>query len=353
MRKLLAVVAVLGASAAIAPAHAQSGSLTMYGRINLSLEYIDASDGRPDVTRLSSNSSRFGIRGSEPVGGGNRLIFALESQVYPDAGSGVIAGRDSYLGFAGAWGSFRAGNMLSPYDDLYVIFGNEPTHWTSILSMSAVWAQGSLNKQDGGFNARLPNSVRYYTPNVAGLVGNVMVSLGPENGEIYILSAYGEYASGPLLAAVAYERNTKVGGRPNDWALSVAGSWNFGTFKLAGVYERLDYRTSAGPLKRDLYGATATIPWGPGSLYAAWIHAMDGKGGGSRVAGLASGPDTGADHWGVSYTYFLSKRTHAYGGFVRLANESNARYDFNINPYTFLRNGVKLNGIILGVAHDF
>ena len=53
----------------------------------------------------------------------------------------------------------------------------------------------------------------------------------------------------------------------------------------------------------------------------------------SRVAGLAKGDNTGATQWEVSYSYDLSKRTRVYTGYVKINNDSNASYNFNINAY--------------------
>jgi predicted porin len=326
----------------------------MYGRLNLDLEYIEASGDRPDVTRLSSNSSRFGIRGSEPLGGGTRLIFQLESHVFGDIGFGVIAGRESYVGFEAPWGTLKFGIFLTPYDDINPTFGNEPTYLTTILNTASLWSQGFASKPTGGFNARLPNSIRYDTPNVAGFAGSVLLSLGPENGATFVGSTSGIYASGPFVGCVAYEYNEDVRGDGlDDWAFSIAASWDFGPIRLAGLYERLDYRTPVGPLRRNLYGVSATAPLGPGTFYAVWIHSLEGTGGGSRVAGLASGPGTGADQWDVSYTYSLSKRTLVYAGIAHIGNDRNASYNYNINPYTLGTLGTKLTGFVLGTVHNF
>ena len=57
----------------------------------------------------------------------------------------------------------------------------------------------------------------------------------------------------------------------------------------------------------------------------------------------------------LSYTYTLSPRTLAYAGYVRLANEAHASYNFATNPYTAGTppTGLKLNGVVLGMAHFF
>jgi predicted porin len=250
--------------------------------------------------------------------------------------------------------------MLAPYDDMHPLFGNEPTLTTSILSTSAIWANGNVPKEVGGFDDRLSNSIRYDTPNIGGLFGSVMVTLSENpRTDAFVLSASTTYANGPFVGGLAFERNQDVRADGlDDWAFTAVAAWDFGLARVAALYERLDYETPAGPVKRDLYGATVTANVGNGSFYAAWIHGADGKGGGSRVGTVSSGPDTGADQWEVSYSYWLSKRALAYAGYVRIDNERFSRYTFSINPYCPPGcppppAGSKLNGYVLGFVTYF
>src|SRR4051794_35962817 len=100
MNKKLVALAVAGACALPVAAQAQTANVTLYGRVHLDMEFVSgkqANGSNPHVFRLSSNSSRFGIRGTESLGGGLNAIFQLESSVSWDAGGGTIAGRDSFV----------------------------------------------------------------------------------------------------------------------------------------------------------------------------------------------------------------------------------------------------------------
>jgi predicted porin len=360
MNKKLVAVAVAAVLAAPLAAQAQTANVTLYGRLNITLEYIDANGDRPSLQRLSSNSSRLGVRGTESLGGGLNAIFQIESSISGDAGGGTLAGRDTFVGLQGSWGTVRFGNFLAPYDDMHPIFGNVPTFTTSILSTASIWSQGTSAKAAGGFDARLGNSLRYDTPNIAGFVGGAQISLDAEDGarDPYVFSLSGVYNNGPFQGGIAYELNKDVRvvnnvSQGDDWAFTVTAAWNFGVVRIAGVYERLDYDTPTGSLKRNFYGVSATAPVGPGTIYAFYGLADEGKGGGSRVAGLASGPDTEADQFSISYTYPLSKRTISYVGYHGLWNDANAAYNYNINPYSPASNGMKLNGFVVGLVHLF
>src|SRR5664279_3929968 len=266
MNKKLVVLAVAGAFASPLAVQAQTANVTLYGRANIDLEFIKgatcangASGGgqggggvlkacsagvtqagdpnnfitNPTVARVSSNSSRFGMRGTESLGGGLNAVFQLESNVSWDSGNSSgssIASRETFAGLQGSWGKATMGKFLMPQDDLHPIFGNAPTFTTSILSTADVWAQGNLNKGQGGFDARPGNNVRYDSPNVSGFTGALQYSTRDSSGNAGIQTPFGGdngdhvsemrhafsvggnviYNNGPIQAGVAFESNRKL-----------------------------------------------------------------------------------------------------------------------------------------------
>jgi predicted porin len=370
------------AAAAAAPAYAQLANFKLYGSLNLDWELIGGkqSDGtNPTINRVSSNSSRFGLRGVEYLGGGWNAIYQLESAVQADTGGSALGTRETFAGLQGEWGTVKLGKFLTPYDDIHPIFGNAPTLTTSVLSTAALWAQGPLTKGQGGFDARLGNSIRYESPTTNGFSGEFQYSTRDSSGNAdgaagdngdhaselrhaNVLSLGGFYSNGPVELGMAYERNYKV--RPigkYDNAFSISGGYDFGAansglnVRLAGVYERLKYDTLGGDITRGFYGFSATVPAGGGLIYAFWGRANDGKGSapdGTQVGALAKGPGTGSEQWELSYTYNLSLRSLVYVGYVRIDNRANAAYSFNINDYPVAPGG-KPSGLVLGIAHFF
>src|SRR6476469_10275210 len=104
MNKKLVAVAVAGVLAAPLAAQAQTANVTLYGRLNLTMEAVkgNAPDPNPPVSvanrtvyRVSSNSSRLGVRGSEALGGGLSAIFQIESNVSADTGGGLLGTRET------------------------------------------------------------------------------------------------------------------------------------------------------------------------------------------------------------------------------------------------------------------
>jgi predicted porin len=397
MNKKLVAVAVAGVLASPLVAQAQTANVTLYGRLNLDYELINGkqtpdafgNQANPNVSRLSANSTRVGIRGTESLGGGLNAIFQIESGVRGDTNdANGWSSRETFVGLQGPWGTFKMGNFLMPYDDVHPIFGNVPTYTSSILSTASLWANnsGGVSKQAGSFDARLGNSVRYDSPVWAGFNFSTQLSMRDSSGtagggnfgdhveevrHAYVWGLGGFYSAGPIQIGAAYESNRKVRGpNLNDWAATIAGSYNFGVVRPAIVYQRLDYDTPSGSLTNNLWGVTLTAPVGPGAVYFAWLQA--GKGGGSseqgeRVNALTRGTETASDQWEISYTYPLSKRTQVYAGYVKINNDRNAAYTFNINAYTVNTtctgtgsvidqncgsNG-KPGGLVLGMIHLF
>lgn len=110
-KKVLAVA--IGAALA-APAFAQSSNVTLYGRINTAIESNHTGNGGSEVA-MRSYSSRLGVRGVEDLGGGNKAVFGLESQLDSDGGnaSTPFTGlRNAYVGLdTGSTGRLVMGRL--------------------------------------------------------------------------------------------------------------------------------------------------------------------------------------------------------------------------------------------------
>src|SRR5262249_3306175 len=65
---------------------------------------------------MESSNSRFGIRGSEKLGGGLKAIFQLETEFHVDSNDSRFAQRDSFVGLSHpAWGTIKLGRMDTPF----------------------------------------------------------------------------------------------------------------------------------------------------------------------------------------------------------------------------------------------
>src|ERR687887_1587613 len=107
--------------AAPAAALAQT-TVQIYGRLNADLESVKQTGSATGTnfasrSRVTSNSSNVGVRGTEELGQGLRAFFQIESSVNFDSGtqSGFWASRNSGIGLISGYGQVLLGQWDSPY----------------------------------------------------------------------------------------------------------------------------------------------------------------------------------------------------------------------------------------------
>ncbi len=315
MKKSLIALAVLAASGA---AMAQS-TVTLYGVADVSVAKTTGAKLAASANGLANNgNSRFGLRGSEDLGGGLKANFNFEQNVSLADGSTCnlttcAAGqaglntnafqRAAWFELAGGFGSLRAGRSLSPS-----FYGIASWELTGAANYSAVASMF-------GFGAGLRNNVMvaYTTPNLGGLtasIGHVLEGNGAANAHAGLnkWDMTVIYAAGPVTAALTYGKVEN--GVKN---VTLGGAMNFGGVKVAASFQ-----DPAGAVKGFTLGASA--PMGPVTL----------------TADLAR--DTGSAVKSTDYIieakYALSKRTFAYGIIHRDGS-------------------AKVNTTCVGVRHDF
>lgn len=120
MKKTVAALAVL--SAVAGAAHAQS-SVNLYGLVdvfvgkstvkNTTGAVVTNTDAGTSLSSGGLNGSRWGLRGSEDLGGGLKATFQVESGFNADTGTSADAGRlfnrTSKVGLSGGFGSVEFG----------------------------------------------------------------------------------------------------------------------------------------------------------------------------------------------------------------------------------------------------
>ncbi|WP_296811998.1 porin [Thiocapsa sp.] len=321
-------------------AHAQS-SVTLYGVADAAVERIK---GATSLTRLASGQqqgSRWGVRGSEDLGGGLRAVFQLEAGINITNGAlgqgGLGFGRQSYVGLVGGWGGLRMGRQYSPMDDIAGVIG---TKTYDVLSVVPVIGNGDYN--------RVNNAITYLSPNLGGTSFQVQYSQGENRPSTDAskdfakqFSMHALHASGPLTAGVGLMRvmdadGTAAGRQPIN-AVMLVGAYDFGAFRLSAYVNRED----KGAKDLTVYGVAGARTFGETTVSLGLAQARD-------VTGSASAADDDATIVTLQASHNLSKRTAIYSHLTAVSNGDNAALGFN-KPAL----GGSSNGIQVGVRHRF
>lgn len=295
MKKSLIALAVLSSVAGIAQAQS---SVQLYGIVDvfLSRSKSEVSGVSTSVTGLESgglSTSRWGLRGTEDLGGGLKAIFNLEQGFNADNGTADSGfNRQSWVGLEGGFGTFQMGNTWTALDDVFYIANS---------GFDSVFSPGALGVMSlYSYNANPGNVVRYTSPTFGGLSGALSYK-GRGSGIIKQTDFNVQYAAGPLLAAVGYQiREDSSTGIDRKFTM-LGGAYDFGVATLRAGYATT--RNTVFGAKVDEYQIGADVP-----LSSAL----------TLSGGFARSETDGADErtgYSIAATYSLSKRTTAYAGY--------------------------------------
>ncbi|RQH05291.1 porin [Paraburkholderia dinghuensis] len=208
--------AVIALSAFAGAAHAQS-SVTLYGLVDAGVLYVNnkqisatvnPTHGGALVGLSQANSSRFGLKGVEDLGGGLKAIFTLESGFTTGTGAsaqgGLLFGRQAFVGLSSnQYGTLTLGHQRSVVADMVGVLQSGDTWAGSGTNFGTpVMDVSNLNTTN-----RLNNAIRYQSPIYSGLQAGFLYSLGGQAGNFtgnQILEAALAYNNGPIVAGAGY-----------------------------------------------------------------------------------------------------------------------------------------------------
>lgn len=389
MQKKLIALAVAGLASA--GAFAQS-NVTIYGVADGSFESVSANGassgtGYASRTRIATNSSLIGFKGTEDLGNGLKAMFQVENQISLDGpganttnsqsmGNGWNT-RDTFVGLSGGFGAVLAGYVSTPQRSTAAKYDLMPGATGSGSSLNMIGrvnlggvAQGALGTTNNfgestavGGGQSVTNNVgtifrsqalAYVTPVFNGFNG-VIAYVPNENrdntatGTGYKRNQYGwnaaaNYANGPINVSLAYLKLNDIGaisaiggaGAPfsgdqnhTNWLLGASYDLSPST-KVSFMYDNFKGKLglSAGgevEVKRNAFYLAGKQSFGDNEIILAYM-----KNGDNKVSGLAGNfGNSGAQAWSLRLAHNFSKRTQAYAIYTQIKNESNAVYDFN------------------------
>ena len=334
MKKSLIALAVLAASGV---ASAQS-SVTMYGLVDAQVGAYRATGPVSDNVTITGvnvgpgtngglNSSRFGVKGSEDLGGGLKANFLLEAGFDPStgasSGTNSVFNRQSWVGFSGGFGEVKLGKMWTPYDEVKGS-GAAAFDANAFAPATFVWASNSYNDRPG-------NSIYYSTPSFGGLTAAALYSFGENKSSTvsagHVASVNVAYAAGPLAAAVSYQVE-KANGNVDESTkyLQVNASYDFGVVKVLGaagrvkngfspLYSDPSLELDAGVDKSTEYQLGLDFPVTSTFTLSAGVAV-------SKDKQYDGGSDIKRKGFGIAGLYALSKRTNLYAGYNSAKQDS-------------------------------
>lgn len=189
-------------------AHAQN-SVTLYGIVDVGGVFASNAAGARQYAMTSgvASGSRFGLRGSEDLGGGLKTIFVLENGFAPTTGklgqNGDLFGRQAYVGLTGNWGTLTLGRTHSNTYDLVSPLASGPT-WAAA---GAGFGTHPADLDNLNTTNRINNALKYMSRDVHGLTWGAMYSPGGVAGDLtrnQIVSMAAAYSHGPITLAAGY-----------------------------------------------------------------------------------------------------------------------------------------------------
>ncbi|VVE83133.1 porin [Pandoraea sputorum] len=356
------------------PALAQS-NVQLYGLIDSGVEFLTNADKNTagsavSLTRVTSGNlagSRWGLKGTEDLGGGSKALFLLENGFNLGNGQSLQGGREfgrlAYVGLSNkSFGTVTIGRQGGVFLD-----------WVSKFNPlnNAVYA---IKMQDTAFSDRLDNSLRYsaklgdFEAMVQYSKGYDDVSFGAasttpgDNRRAQVVDAGVRYANGPLSFVIAYDQKnggstlpnaamtSKVGGYEGNMDRRIAAAVQY-SLQSVDLYVGYRYLNA----KAIHLSALNKSPVEASSYY--WIgstwHATPALDL-SATAMYQNFYGTNRDplSFQVSADYSFSKRTDAYVNMGYVVNRNGS--DLGLNGFgTNVIAGKNQFGTMAGIKHTF
>ncbi len=347
-------LAALAVFATAGGAHAQS-SVTVYGLTDLGMDYTDnANAAKKSVMRMTSggmNTSRWGFRGTEDLGGGLSAIFNFEGGLLLDTGGsdGVVFKRQAWVGLDGAYGRVVMGRSFTSVYDFLLPF--DPMGYAPSYSWATSGNATSPSKY--GMTTAFDNLVKY-SVGVGPMKFGATYGFGEQTtgaSESAKLALATSYTNGPFALVATYEEINgndlpATGRRDKTTATHLGASYTNGPLKLMAAAR--DYKLVAGKaltadVRGTLYWTGVTYQTTPAVLLTGAVYYQD-------VKNVAVNTDADPIMFVGRVRYALSKRTDLYvaAAYAKAKNDklvSLSRDDAGFDSTQ--------RGVIAGVQHRF
>ncbi|NML35056.1 porin [Paraburkholderia antibiotica] len=386
MKKTVLAAAILGGLAL--DAHAQS-SVTLYGLIDAGISYVNharTDTGHGSVVKYGegvASGNRWGLRGTEDLGGGLKALFVVESGFNTGNGAmllGGIFGRQAFVGLSQRGvGSLTFGRQYSLSTD---VLGANYSNGSQTVAGNYAYR---INDVDQLTASRVNNAIKFSSANFSGFTFGALYgfsnqagafagapaggnSAAPQAGSSRTYSFGANYANGPLSLGTAYTdirypsqavpafsttiANVSMGNVRDLRTFGAGARYALGAATFWALYTNTRFETVT-----DV--ATTFTAYDAGAKYAFTSALTVGAGYTYMHLG-----DAHSGHWNqgsLSVDYSLSRRTDVYAlGVYQVASGRNGTQDVQAQigstPVFFGPSGVGANDQLafrVGIRHRF
>lgn len=380
MQKKIIVLALAAAFAA--PAFADTANVNVYGAVNMSVESINNGDSAlgtkgSTATKVSSNVTKLGFKGTQDLGDGVSAIFQIEQQIDADNSSATgakstFATRNTFVGLSDkALGTVQLGKMDTPYKAStrsLDAFGDSLADNRSL--MGGVTSSNVTSKSAAiGFDGRDADVVAYTSPVMGGVTLSLAYVVGAESNTRTTVnqgsatSFAAMYQAGDLSANAGYEVHSLGTNGSGTIASATAGTdgeketgFKFGVgykmdaLYLSAIYEKIsDTFSAATKYDHNVINVAAKYDINSNNtVKLAYSKA-------SEINGLA---DTGATQASVGFDHKLAKTTSVYALYTVLTNGDQSDYTLTDagstgGNFAATGKGSKVSAMAMGVKHAF
>ncbi|CAH2810263.1 MAG: Outer membrane porin [uncultured Caballeronia sp.] len=287
MKKSLLALAALGTFAGAAQAQS---SVTLYGIVDAGFAYVNNIGGNKLYETSAGNlqGDRWGLRGTENLGGGLKALFVLENGFNAFSGKlgqgGDEFGRQAYVGLSSQFGTVTLGRQYDSVVDYTGAF-EAGSQWASFYAAHP----GDLDNLNN--SNRTNNSIKYASNNYSGITFGGLYSLGGVAGQFnrnQIFSGGVGYAQGPLSLGAAY-LNVK---NPN---FSFFGNNSTSSTTATNMGGSQVYSGFASAKTQQVISAGGAYTFGPATVGATYSNTQFKDLGQTGVTGQPAGSATGGN----------------------------------------------------------
>jgi predicted porin len=277
---------------------------------------------------MANNSSRFGIKGDEDLGGGLKAIYQVESGIFQiDDGTGGGAKaqqgfggqlRNSFVGFSGGWGTVKLGRHDTPYKDL----GRKLDNFNE-----QVGDMRNLIGNKSAYDNRISNMIRYESPSFGGL--NAVVQHTSNDGSDLAGNTANKdnsvglnWSAGPLFLGAAWDEVGNTGSNNDTTGIRLAGAYTMNDFTFGLFWETLSDIAGTSGADRDAMGFVAAMKMGNNKFKFHWLDADE----------LSNAANTGGDMWAIGVDHMFSKTALVYLNYASVGNDTASTFNTASNP---------------------